>query len=78
MDALARATGRERKPVDTQVPDAPVKTPKRRATDTRQYRHVKTEHIQIDIPVDAPPDELIELANKLIRIAEKASERKAV
>jgi hypothetical protein len=45
---------------------------KRRATDAEGTIHIETSHIRLDIPPEATAKEIMELARKLIQVAESA------
>lgn len=66
MDDLAAHGGNPRQPEATKPPKHD-----RRATDAPGTVHVKTKHIDLPVPPDVPKAELIALAQKLMRLAEK-------
>jgi len=66
MDDVAAHAGKPRPPAEPkQVAQD------RRATDAPGVIHVKTRHIDLPVPPDVPKTELIALAKKLMRLAEK-------
>lgn len=73
MDDVAARAGKpviRTKPEDTE-PEQDDTPHARRATDAPGVIHVKTKHIDLPIPPDAPATELVTLANKLLALAKK-------
>jgi len=67
MDDLKRLTGEPRQPAEPK----PEEPHDRRASDAPGVVHVKTKHIDLTVPPEAPKSELIALAKKLMAMAEK-------
>jgi hypothetical protein len=66
MDDLAALAGNPRQPAE---PKEQTERRDRRATDNPEVQHIKTRHIDLAVPPDVPPSELVSLANKLLKLA---------
>lgn len=75
MDDLAALAGNPREPAAPKNSQEPPKEPPRdrRASDDPNVTHVKTKHLDLAIPPDAPAKELVSLANKLLALAKRIS-----
>lgn len=74
IDQVRGYVGKVRKPRDAgQVIKTNVLSFNRRAADKDHtlWVHVVTDHLAVDVPPEADPDELIQLAGKLIEVAQQ-------
>lgn len=71
MDDVAAHAGRPRKAAPLEPAQAPAAPQRRRETDSPDVTHVKTRHIDVAVPPDAPASELVALANKLLALARR-------